>query len=1228
MSLQLRGKNGLFVKGIMNFMDSALNNIATRFGGSFAVIKPHLQTALASAADPQRSVVYLQRLVDSEDASFLQELVRNPRVIESLVTVFSGSQFLTEIILRNPKNVSLLYHHKSLTQRKSAGQIHAEATKVAKETAAQNVLDALRLYERGEILRIGVSDLLALYDLRTVTQQLSNLADGIVRACLDLASQQSGISANEFVVIAMGKHGAEELNYSSDIDLLFISTHDPIEKLKLGQHLIDNIGKVTAEGFLYRVDMRLRPWGRDGFLVTTSDAYLQYIQQHARLWEKQALLKARPIAGDITLGESLIAQVQPYIFQHAPDEVRASVFAMKQRTEQVLQEKGRDWGEVKLGEGSIRDVEFVVQYLQLAYGSQYPDLHSRATLQVLPRLARHRLLTHEEARILADGYTLLRTIEHYIQVMHYQQTYSMPSDPAALALLAARLGFRDTDALIHRYDEHRKAIRSIYLKYVGNEPVKAPQPQVVQHIARLGAEYVDSFSPEEIQHHADLARGINEQMPAIVDTQLMSKGTWRVTVVGYDYPGELSIICGLFFVSGFNIIDGNAFTYEPVAYTSFESASHAPRRFNPRLGSHGSDALSGGQERRLFPRRRSSSTSQPDTRRKIVDVFTVKSILSTPPDGSIWQSYTADLHHLLRMMRTGQRREARGELAVRVGQMFKGVHGKLAPLLPIEIEIDNDVHERYTILRIDTPDTIGFLYEFTNALALTRTYIARTIVQSVGSRAQDILHVTDEKGNKITSPEKQRELRTAVLLIKHFTHLLPHSPNPSAALLHFREFLAQLFERPNWFDDVTSIEKPDVLNALARLLGVSNFLWEDFLRMQYANLFPVVKDVGELSTSKPKAQLESELARTLETNQLGGVEYPNWRATLNAFKDRELFRIDMRHILGLTKEIDDFGYELTDLAEVTVVTALVQCDSELRVKYGDPLLENGDPCGLALLALGKCGGRELGFASDIELLFVYSGDGRTSGANPISTADYFEKLVRLIDNSIQTRQEGIFHIDLRLRPYGKAGSMAVSFESFRKYYAPDGAAWAYERQALVKMRPITGAERLIEDLCRLRDLYAYESGPFDVAAMRAMRERQIRHIVTGGTFNAKFSPGGLVDIEYLIQGLQINHGAKIPLLRLTNLRAAMSALNDHGILSDDDHSRLRKAHTFLRWLIDQLRVVRGNSKDVTMPVFGSDEFIFLARRLLYEDAEHLRDDLTRFVADVQEINSRLLGRES
>ena len=228
-------------------------------------------------------------------------------------------------------------------------------------------------------------------------------------------------------------------------------------------------------------------------------------------------------------------------------------------------------------------------------------------------------------------------------------------------------------------------------------------------------------------------------------------------------------------------------------------------------------------------------------------------------------------------------------------------------------------------------------------------------------------------------------------------------------------------------------------------------------------------------------------------------------------------------------------------------------------------------------------------------------------------------------SAIQARQEGIFQVDLQLRPYGKAGSMAVSLEAFKRYYAPEGPAWAYERQALVKLRPIAGDEALGEQLCALRDEFVYNGAPFDVTAMRAMRERQARHLAAAGKFNAKYSPGGLVDIEYLIQGLQITHGAGNAALRQTNIRAAMATLREAGILSEADYTGLRKAYTFLRWLIDAMRMVRGNARDITVPSFGSEEFAFLARRLRYgNDFNRLREDLLRYQTDVQEINRRLL----
>jgi glutamate-ammonia-ligase adenylyltransferase len=280
---------------------------------------------------------------------------------------------------------------------------------------------------------------------------------------------------------------------------------------------------------------------------------------------------------------------------------------------------------------------------------------------------------------------------------------------------------------------------------------------------------------------------------------------------------------------------------------------------------------------------------------------------------------------------------------------------------------------------------------------------------------------------------------------------------------------------------------------------------------------------------------------------------------------------------------------------------------------------------MMVAALGKYGGRELGFASDIELMFVYADGGQTDGPDVIATSVFHEKVVSHFLSAIHARREGIFQVDLQLRPYGKAGSMAVSLEAFKRYYAPEGPAWAYERQALVKLRPVAGDEALGDQLCALRDEFVYNGTPFDVTAMRAMRERQVRHLATAGKFSAKYSPGGLVDIEYLIQGLQITHGAANPALRQTNIRQAMAALREAGILGETDYNALRKAYTFLRWLIDSMRVVRGSAKDITVPAYGSEEFAFLARRLRYgNDINQLREDLLRYQTDVQEINLRLL----
>jgi len=1173
----------------------------------------HLVAALADSAAPDRVLVNLERFVQNAKATGIDlgYLAGTARAIEILCTLFAGSQFLTEILLRNPD------YFQRLTRTRSAEVSGTSAPPCIVTGTPQTVsevppatweeqLDALRRFQRWELLRIGTCDLLGLLDLAAVTGELSRLAESLIQASLQLAAAESGTPIGGFAVIAMGKLGGSELNYSSDVDLLFVAQAEGTRYQKLAEKLIEALSRVTAEGFLYRVDMRLRPWGEIGALVPTVDGYLAYLEQHGRLWEKQALIKARPVAGNRSVAADLLRRTLPLVYSPGDDSVRSDVHAMKQRTEALLREQGRSWGEVKLGEGSIRDVEFVSQYLQLAHGQAHPEVRSRGTLDALQRLLEGGFLEPDECLVLKDGYVFLRTIEHYLQMMHYRQTHALPTDEAELALLARRLGFqggRAGQAFLLQYEQHRAAIRRVYLSYLesydmdeSTAPSDAtPLPEIGPHLARMDASYGEAFDQGQIRLHATLAEQLDHDHLVEVHALSLPDGRWRITIVGYDYPGELSLICGLLFVHTFGIDEGHVFTYEPAMDQEESEDDAAPR---------GRDA-----------------------RRKIVDVFTVHSE-GDNVTAATWVRYHDELEELLHLVQGGRQAQAQGELVNRVADALQAIGPEADTLYPVEIDIDNAASDEYTLLRISAPDTIGFLYEFTNALALNHVYIARVDVASAGSHVHDTLYVTDARGHKITSPDRQRELRAATVLIKHFTHLLPVLSNPAAALVHFRQFIAELFRRPDWPDELTSLERPEVLGALARMLGVSDFLWNDFLRMQHESLFPVVRDVDALQTVKSRARLQSELEAMLRPVH-GGPQPPSeeapWRQVLNEFKDREMFRIDMRHILGHTAEFWDFSRELTDLAEVVVNAAYHLCHEDLRVVHGTPLLDDGQVSDMAVCALGKCGGRELGFASDIELMFIYAGNGRTAGPDAITSAEFYEKVVQDVVRAIRAKREGIFEIDLQLRPYGKAGSMAVSLEAFRRYFAPGGPAWAYERQALVKLRPIAGSAALGQRVVALRDSYVYDGRPFDVVAMHAMRERQIRHLVSGGTFNAKFSPGGLVDVEYLVQALQIVHGDRDPALRRTNIREAMAALAAGGILSAQDYMRLRRAHTFLRWLIDGLRMVRGNAKDLTVPTPDGEAFAFLARRLRYEQAGELHEDLTHYTASVQELNRRLLS---
>ncbi len=250
-----------------------------------------------------------------------------------------------------------------------------------------------------------------------------------------------------------------------------------------------------------------------------------------------------------------------------------------------------------------------------------------------------------------------------------------------------------------------------------------------------------------------------------------------------------------------------------------------------------------------------------------------------------------------------------------------------------------------------------------------------------------------------------------------------------------------------------------------------------------------------------------------------------------------------------------------------------------------------------MAGLGKFGGIEMGFASDIELMLVYENSGQTTGENSISNSRFFDQLVGAVANGISARQDGIFHVDLRMRPYGQAGSAAVSISDFIAYYQADGPAWPYERQALVKLRCVAGDVEFAEAVTYACHTAIYSAGNFDFSAMRAMRERQVRQLVRGGTINAKLSDGGLVDCEYAVQAIQLTFAAALPSLKHPNTLRSLNEAARRSLIDPHRQKAVDAAYVFLREIVDCLRMVRGNARDLTIPDVGSADYEQLSRRM-------------------------------
>jgi glutamate-ammonia-ligase adenylyltransferase len=414
-----------------------------------------------------------------------EAVVADPRVLGELPRVLACSEWVAQSCVARPTLLADLAHGGDLFRDYGPEEYRERVAEALAEVADEEALmRALRRLRRREMVRIAWRDIAGRADLRATVADLSRLAE----ACIDGAltslhrwqCEQLGTPVTAegepqgLVVIAMGKLGGGELNFSSDVDLMFAFPEEGETRggrrvlansqffLRLGQRLINALDQVTADGFVFRVDMRLRPYGQSGPLAMSFDAMENYYQSQGREWERYAMVKARVVAGDRGRGAELMAALRPFVYRRYLDfGAFESLREMKAMIRQEVRRKGLE-DNIKLGAGGIREVEFIAQAFQIIRGGNDPELTRHGLLEVLPVLAGRGLIPEFAAGELLEAYVFLRNTEHRLQEHEDRQTQVLPADPTARARLAYAMDLPDWEALAELLGHHRQRVADVF----------------------------------------------------------------------------------------------------------------------------------------------------------------------------------------------------------------------------------------------------------------------------------------------------------------------------------------------------------------------------------------------------------------------------------------------------------------------------------------------------------------------------------------------------------------------------------------------------------------------------------------------------------------------------------------------------------------------------------------------------------------------------------------------
>lgn len=502
---------------------------------------------LPSLPNPDDAIYFLNRLIaEAPEAS--RQITEDASALRYALTVFAYSHFLADSIIRFPEWLIEIAAVRDLHRGFLAEQYEELLAKFLAARSRKGGLPRsidLALFRRRQLLRILLRDVLQFADVSETTEDLSNLADAILNATWrsvrrELAVEKTAPAGAEFSVIALGKLGGRELNYSSDIDLIFVYSGDPAACAEFfraaANRMTDMLSTYTEEGMCYRVDLRLRPDGRFGEVCHSLEGAKQYYASRGRDWELQMLIKARVAAGDPRPGRELLEFVEPLIYRTTTDfrtieavsETRARIHEKLRADRQRQSNPGGP--DVKLAKGGIRDIEFLVQCLQRLHGGRDHWVRHGGTLLALSRLRDKELLSPLEYARLASAYQFMRHLEHRLQFDEDRQTHTLPESKDEIDLLARKMpsaGLPSAGTLERELDHHFSSVQDLYDRVIHSRlAAPVPEPSAIDQTKEM-AEIAPTpqpeapEAPEEVRPvraefpSANLRRFLDQRAPAL-----------------------------------------------------------------------------------------------------------------------------------------------------------------------------------------------------------------------------------------------------------------------------------------------------------------------------------------------------------------------------------------------------------------------------------------------------------------------------------------------------------------------------------------------------------------------------------------------------------------------------------------------------------------------------------------------------------------------------------------